>query len=380
MPERKLLAIMFTDVVGFSTSMSRDELAGIEILQKNRAILKPSVEKFHGVFLKEIGDGTLSSFPSAVEAVLCALEIQEAIKKEKNFSIRIGIHLGDVIIDSNDVFGDGVNIASRIEPQAKPGCVCVSKEVYEQIKNKTFILAEPLGEKELKGIAGKVDLYSIARDSKSAEYEKFKEEIISDKTEKKRSRPNLRKGWLAALAIAIGLVVVGLGLYFAIENYQRRTSSILTKPVEGSTQSTVLAYLKKNGSSYKPKNGEELDGVWINDKLEFQEQLFSRGSWKEYLKVSDKQPSYVGSYGIVSKWTDTYDNIYYRVIVAYSDYIMGSGNVRIRTYLIKLNETSTEMESIMRIPTSDEELAMLPWASKIALNDYYYRIYYRANK
>jgi class 3 adenylate cyclase len=147
MPERKLLAIMFTDVVGFSTSMSNDERVGIEILQKNRSILKPAVEKYHGVFLKEIGDGTLSSFPSAIEAVLCALEIQEALKSETGFSIRIGIHLGDVIIDSNDVFEDGVNIASRIESQARPGCVCVSRQVYDQIRNKSFISEESLGEK-----------------------------------------------------------------------------------------------------------------------------------------------------------------------------------------------------------------------------------------
>ena len=119
--QRKLAAIMFTDVVGYTALMGRDEEKAIQLLHKNRDLLKPLIKEHRGDWLKEIGDGTLSSFASAVEAVKCALDIQKILKDDPELTLRIGIHIGDLVFEEGDIFGDGVNVASRIEPLAAPG-------------------------------------------------------------------------------------------------------------------------------------------------------------------------------------------------------------------------------------------------------------------
>ncbi|NQT77990.1 MAG: hypothetical protein HQ565_09770 [Bacteroidetes bacterium] len=158
---RKLAAVMFTDIVGYSAMMSKDEKLAMSILEKNREIHKTSIKKFKGEYIKEIGDGTLSIFQSSFDAVACAIQIQNACCKESKFKVRVGIHIGDIILKEGDVFGDGVNIASRIESLGEPGSICVSERVYEDIKNKTDFMAEFIGEKSLKNISHPVKIYSI---------------------------------------------------------------------------------------------------------------------------------------------------------------------------------------------------------------------------
>ena len=124
---RKLAAIMFTDIVDYTALMSKDEDNALRILRKNRDIVKLLVGQFNGELLKEMGDGNLCSFGSVVDAVNCALEIQNTLIDETEFKLRIGIHIGDVVVEeSGDVFGDGVNVASRIENLAEPGGICIS--------------------------------------------------------------------------------------------------------------------------------------------------------------------------------------------------------------------------------------------------------------
>ena len=126
-PNRKLAAIVFTDICGFTELMGRDESLAMALLEKQKRLLRPIIENFQGEWLKEIGDGTLSSFPSAVQAVTCALEIQRILEHDPELTVRVGIHIGDIIKKNGDVFGDGVNIASRLEPLAEPGGICVSE-------------------------------------------------------------------------------------------------------------------------------------------------------------------------------------------------------------------------------------------------------------
>lgn len=144
---RQLAAIMFTDIVGYTALMSKDEQKALKILQKNIDIHKSFIEEFNGEWLKEIGDGTLSSFPSIVDAVNCALEIQRSLKSEHEFNIRIGIHIGEVVYKGKDIFGDAVNIASRIEPLASPGGICISERVCSDIKNQAGIKTHPIGKR-----------------------------------------------------------------------------------------------------------------------------------------------------------------------------------------------------------------------------------------
>ena len=164
MPEnRRLTAIMFTDIVGYTALMGKDERKAHEMIHANRKIQLSLIHHYNGTCLKEMGDGLMASFPSAINAVLCGVKIQQFAMKE-NIPLRIGIHQGDVIFENNDVLGDGVNIASRIEQATKPGCISISQTVYNEIKNKPDIEAEFLDEMALKNVTEPVKVYKVKFD------------------------------------------------------------------------------------------------------------------------------------------------------------------------------------------------------------------------
>ena len=164
---RQLAAIVFTDIAGYSQAMGNDEKYALELLKKNRSITPKIINDFKGEFLKEMGDGTLSRFTSVIDAVRCAVKIQEEAKKSE-LPLRIGIHIGDVIIEDSDVLGSGVNIASRIEPLADVGGICISSDVWHQISNQTDLSVLSLGVKELKGVNEPVEIFKLNLDSATA--------------------------------------------------------------------------------------------------------------------------------------------------------------------------------------------------------------------
>jgi len=161
---RQLAAIMFTDIVGYTALMGEDEQRAFELLKKNRQVQRPIIEKHGGKLLKEIGDGILASFGSASDAVYCALEIQNGSQKHANLSLRIGIHLGDVVFEKGDVFGDGVNVASRIESMGIPGCILVSKAIRDQLVNKGDFLLRSLDFFEFKNVEEPMEVFAIANE------------------------------------------------------------------------------------------------------------------------------------------------------------------------------------------------------------------------
>src|SRR5262249_33768587 len=157
--QRKLAAIMFTDMVGYSALAQKNEAVALKLLEEHRQLLRPLFRKYEGREIKTIGDAFLVEFTSALEAVRCAVEIQEILENHNASSdrsvkiqVRIGLHLGDVVYRENDVFGDGVNIASRIEPLAMPGGICLSQQVYDQVHNKFAGKFIKLGAVDLKNI------------------------------------------------------------------------------------------------------------------------------------------------------------------------------------------------------------------------------------
>jgi len=165
---RKLAAIMFTDIVGYSRIMSIDETHGMNLLDTHDAILTPIVEEKNGKVLKKIGDAIFAEFKSAVEAVECAIQIQSTLKeynKERKIDdkiiIRIGIHLGDVVVHGDDLRGEGINIAARLEPLAEPGGICLSQSVYQAVRAQVAMNALRVGEIELKNILEKHVIYKI---------------------------------------------------------------------------------------------------------------------------------------------------------------------------------------------------------------------------
>ena len=195
----ELTAIVFTDIVGFTATMDQDEAKAMTILREVREQINLILPEFNGQLLKEIGDGSLLTFKSAVDAVHATLEIQEQTKKIIGLNLRMGIHLGDVIVEGDDVFGSGVNIASRIERIASSGEICISSEIYSQIKNKNDILAESIGVKSIKGIDDDIEIYKISKVIKTEENTEEESEplsFVSDLLE--RRVPHILGFYLAA--------------------------------------------------------------------------------------------------------------------------------------------------------------------------------------
>jgi len=164
---RRLAAIMFTDIVGYTVLMGKDEEAAIKLLEKNRQLHKSTIQEFNGKWLKEMGDGILASFNAASDAVLCAKKIQDTCQKETDVSLRIGIHLGEVLFENADVFGDGVNIASRIESIAPAGSIYISESVLRNVENKKEIDTKYIGEKILKNVKHPVRVYQVKIEGQS---------------------------------------------------------------------------------------------------------------------------------------------------------------------------------------------------------------------
>ena len=158
---RQLAAIMFTDIVGYTALMGKDSNKALELVRISKEIQMQLVEQHHGKWLKEMGDGALISFNSALDAVNCSIEIQQSAKSKLDATLRIGIHLGDITIEKNDVYGDGVNVASRLESIADPGGIYISDNVEKSIKGQTNIQAKYLGEIKLKNVAYGVRAYAL---------------------------------------------------------------------------------------------------------------------------------------------------------------------------------------------------------------------------
>ncbi|SVE05590.1 uncharacterized protein METZ01_LOCUS458444, partial [marine metagenome] len=149
---KKLKAIVFTDIVDFTQLSADDEQKALEIIDRQRDLLKPIVLEHKGEWLKEIGDGLLFSFDSSLDAVRCSIEIQETLKDIDEFNIRIGIHQGDIFIKDGDIYGDDVNIASRVEGFAPIGGISLSDKVHKDILGVSDIKTSFIGHRKLIGV------------------------------------------------------------------------------------------------------------------------------------------------------------------------------------------------------------------------------------
>jgi TolB-like protein/class 3 adenylate cyclase/Tfp pilus assembly protein PilF len=165
---RKLAAILFTDIVGYSSRAEADERLTLELLEEHRRLVRPILQRHNGREIKTMGDAFMVKFSSAVDAVQCALELQERLRRrnlkeppERQVLVRAGIHLGDVVHEDNDLFGEGVNIASRIVPLAEPGGVVLTEAVRAQVHNKLPYPVVPLGPTKLRNLKMPADLYRI---------------------------------------------------------------------------------------------------------------------------------------------------------------------------------------------------------------------------
>jgi adenylate cyclase len=219
--ERKLAAIMFTDMVGYSALAQRDDKLALELLEEHRRLLREIFPRFHGTEIKTIGDAFLVEFGSALEAAQCAIEIQRALAKrntdvsaDRRIAVKIGIHIGDVVHRDGDVYGDGVNIASRIEPLAGAGGICVSMDVERQIRNALEARFEKFGTADLKNIKLPMDLFRIVLP-------------WEQKSEAGSLRPGVRRNlssakWIGIAALAV--LTIGIGWWMRSSKNQQPVS------------------------------------------------------------------------------------------------------------------------------------------------------------
>lgn len=212
---RRLAAIMFTDIVGYSALSQRNEDLALSVLGEHRALLEPIFRDFDGEIVKSTGDGYLAEFASAIQAVRCAVEMQTAVRQrneqsapDRQFLIRIGIHVGDVVHQDGDVLGDGVNIASRIEPLAEPGGICISEQVYDHVHNKVELHIVNLGQKALKNISSPLEVYRV--------FLPWEETPKVRKVVVRLPRPGRSLG--ARLLIGAAPVAIALAVLFAFPN------------------------------------------------------------------------------------------------------------------------------------------------------------------
>lgn len=164
--QRKLTTIFAADAVGYSKSMGTDEARTVSRLREDRGVFSRLIARHHGRIANTAGDGLIAEFPSVVEAVQCAIEAQTELGDPQNrpggLDYRIGIHLGDVIVDGGDLLGDGVNLAARLEGMAEPGGILISQQVYDQVHAKLTVGFEYLGEKRPKNLVEDVPVYRVA--------------------------------------------------------------------------------------------------------------------------------------------------------------------------------------------------------------------------
>jgi adenylate cyclase len=217
--ERKLTAILSADVKGYSRLMGDDEVATVRTLTAYREVMATLIQQHHGRVVDSPGDNLLAEFASVVDAVQCAVEIQQEFKarnaevpEQRKMEFRIGINSGDVIVEGERIYGDGVNIAARLEGLAEAGGICISGIVYEQVKNKLALGYEYLGEQAVKNIAEPVRVWRVAMEPE--EVRSPKSEVRSPESKGERQKlPRVGTArWTWAVVTVAGLVLIVGGI------------------------------------------------------------------------------------------------------------------------------------------------------------------------
>lgn len=238
--QRKLTTILAADADGYSRVMETDEVATLGALRAARGVFQRFIERHHGRIANTAGDGLIAEFPSVVEAVQCAIEVQRelAADAQNGLKFRIGVHLGDVLVDGDDLLGEGVNLAARLQSMAEPGGILISQQVYDQVQKKLSVGFEYLGEKRPKNFEESVAVYSVAPTgggetaTRGARSARAPERAAKEKKRKtplswrKLQGEALRLGVILALLLVIDLMTggafwaqwpaLGMGIYLVM--------------------------------------------------------------------------------------------------------------------------------------------------------------------
>ena len=270
--KRKLTAILSADVKGYSRLMGEDEDATVHTLKAYRELIGNLIHKYHGRVVDSPGDNILSEFVSVVDALRSAVAIQEELKAEntelpenRRMEFRIGINLGDVIEDEGRIYGDGVNIAARIEGLSQSGGICISRTAYDHVKNKLTLGYEYIGEHAVKNIADPVKVYRVLMEPEAAG------KVIGEK----RARPR-RRQWLvrASVILVLGFVVVAIWNFYLRSALFPEKGSSVKKASISETEKPSIAVLPFKNLSGNPEQEYFSDGITndiITDLSKFSE-------------------------------------------------------------------------------------------------------------
>ena len=261
--KRQLAAIVFTDIVGYSAIMNADEDLARRIRDRHRSVFQACTEKHGGRILQYYGDGTLSIFQSSVEAVESCIEIQEALRQEPKIPLRIGVHTGDIIVEEEEVYGDGVNVAARMESACIPGGILVSGKVHDDIKNHPEIRCIPLGKHLFKNIAEPFELFAVASGNLPApSLSAWQEAVRKAKKVDTEAGKHVRIRRTNRLLVT-GLAVVGaFSLLLSILYFTRNTTDLRggNVPAAAAEKSVSLAVLPFDNFS-EEENDYFSDGI-----------------------------------------------------------------------------------------------------------------------
>lgn len=223
--QRSLAAIVFTDVVSFSARMQADEETTLRLLKRDFDAMREICVQHHGSVLKTTGDGLLLYFSSAVQAVACALAMQRAFAEQmktrpatESLTHRLGIHLGDVFVNEQDVMGDGVNIAARLQAEAEPGGICISQTVYDVVRNKLALHVTRLGPRELKNISQAIPIYKLLLEAQAmgaAEESLYEEPAEREEGPARAAAYRPTRAHLIILSVVLAVLLAGTIGFFA---------------------------------------------------------------------------------------------------------------------------------------------------------------------
>ncbi len=217
---RKLTTILCADVEGYSRLMGGDEAATLDRLKQHRAAMAGLVERHRGRIVNTWGDGVIADFPSVVEAVQCAIETQrelaarnEDLPADRRLEFRIGINLGDVMVDGGDLYGEGVNVAARLQGLAPPGGIVISGAVHDQVRGKLTVGYETIGPQQVKNIADPVPAFLVTLDATRPRRQPpaFEQPSIASAPNDRRRRTLLRAGIVIAFLFLINLFTMAHG-------------------------------------------------------------------------------------------------------------------------------------------------------------------------
>ena len=249
--ERRLSAFMSADVVGYSRMMEKDESGTLEALKSLREeIINPEIKNHRGRIVKLIGDGLLVEFSSVVDAINSAIAIQQKVElrnsdvpPDKNITFRIGVHLGDIIVEEDDIYGDGVNIAARLEALADAGGICLSQQAYDQIETKLDVNFEDLGEQNFKNIERKIHVFKILKEGERSKQRKINFSSVI----------NLRVSVASIIFLFIGIAMVGYLWNPWGETKQPKTQRIADSTDTKRSEKTSIAVLNFRNLSNDPE-------------------------------------------------------------------------------------------------------------------------------